>query len=78
MPFLNVTGGSGYITFEENEHLAVDNWSFSDEFKKGMKFSMKRDLIYAVKMHHIMHHYNFCVIDLDTKKWAAYCSQRDE
>ena len=58
--------------------MTEDNWSFSDEFKKGMKFSTKRDLIYAVKMHHIMHHYNFCVVDSDTKKWAVCCSQRDE
>ena len=78
VPFFNVIRGSRYVTFEENEHLAVDNWSFSDEFKKGIKFSTKRDLIYAIKMHHIMHHYNFCEIDSNKKKRAACCSQRDE
>ena len=41
VPFFNILGGSGYITFEANEQLANDNWSFSDEFKKGMKFATK-------------------------------------
>ena len=43
-----------------------------------MKFSTKRDLIYAMKMHHIVHHYNFCVVDSDTKTWVACCSERDD
>ena len=77
MPFSNVTRGNKYILFEE-KYLAIDNRNFNDMFKKSMKFSTKRDLIYIVKIHHIQHHYNFNAIDSNTKTQVTCCSQKDK
>ena len=66
--------GCGYATFEDEMEMSAGNWSFSDEFKVGMQFESKEHLKSAVKMWHINHHYNFKVVDSDTKSWAVKCT----
>lgn len=55
-----VRRGSGHISFKENERLAMasNNQNFSNEFMRTMRFKLKEDLMYAVKMYCIERHCN--------------------
>lgn len=72
--FNMMDSGDGYISFEDLSEVTM---SLGDKLKKGIQFVRKSDFIYVLYMHHIKHHYYFCVEESDNKTWYIICSERD-
>src|SRR5262249_7900469 len=78
IPFFNVGGDSGYITFEENLQIMCRNLQRSDDQQKGMMFTTKADLIHHVKSYHVKNHSNFRVHESTKHVWSVYYMKRDD
>mgnify|MGYP004685511861 CR=1 FL=1 len=74
VPFFNAEVGSTYAAYDDEQEMSAGNWSFSDEFKVGMRFETKDHLIQAVKMWYISNHYYFKVVDSSLRSWIVKCT----
>ncbi|KAI4375252.1 hypothetical protein MLD38_013144 [Melastoma candidum] len=76
LPFYLDSADTGKLIVEEDDDVTItDDAESVVEFRKGMRFKNKKELIKTVNTFCIKNHYNYDIIETDKIKWAVICSE---
>ncbi|KAI4365349.1 hypothetical protein MLD38_021342 [Melastoma candidum] len=68
--------GPAYSEYENNPLRHESD--LTEDFRKGMRFKDKKELILVVNNYHIQNHFNYEILESDKKLWSLSCSELEK